>query len=294
MKTIIVIIAIIALGATGYYGFTIYKEKAHYVKDVIAISNAEMEELAMVFLKTVSNQDIDGVYTMVTDGFKTNIPRDELSSFITAAIDDRKFKGLRSIGFSYSKIDVETGQKDVYKKDWIYEYSGIITFDDDSERKTHVLLMKEGGQWKVHYFDFAKENVAQGAPDNSVKDIKAISNAEMEQIVAAFLKTLSNMNIDGVYKLAIERFETALPRAKLSSFVTTAFGKKKLRELRNNGFSYSKRYFENEQQGIRTEHWVYIYSGIMTFTDNSERELDIALRREGGQWKVQHIEIEPR
>jgi hypothetical protein len=151
------LILIIALLAGAYYGYVFYYKDGttSEVRSVVNPSTElEIGQIVTTLFEKLSKEDLDGVYAMVTQGFKKNIPRQEVSNFISVIFTNGKFKAHETTGHLYAKGEIETTE-DVYKDEWIYENYGKITLTGGDSGETLVVLVEENNQWKIQFFDIS-------------------------------------------------------------------------------------------------------------------------------------------
>jgi hypothetical protein len=113
----------------------------------------EIEPLVTVLFKAASERNIEGVFGLITEVFRTAISREEMINAFNAMFGSRQFRSQEQTWYEYGPGQVETTDLGVYRDAMLYQYHGTISFTDGTTLKNFAVLVKESNEWKVQYFE---------------------------------------------------------------------------------------------------------------------------------------------
>lgn len=94
------------------------------------------------FLRYVSDNDLDSAYLLFSSKVKETIPKDDFIRTMNAfKAQYSGFESQEQTGFS---IEKNVGQPTMFN------YSGVITYDDGDKGNISAILVKDDGEWKIY------------------------------------------------------------------------------------------------------------------------------------------------
>jgi len=135
-KILVLIIVPLILGAVAYGGLTIYKQFG---------LPAEINAIATQFFQSLSNGNFDNAFSHMSSEFHEKPPEGlpELKENLSLLFDQYEFQAVEQTGFEFS-----LGQEES-----TYTYEGYITYADGSIGDMFLILVKEGGKWRIRNFE---------------------------------------------------------------------------------------------------------------------------------------------
>ena len=135
-KKILLILGLIFLLGVGLTGFLILQG----FKDA-----PEVKQKVTIFLQDVSNNDLDGAYSLTSSEFQKATPREDFTK--TMNLFKAQYSGFKEQNQTGFIIEANT------LKPNLYQYSGEITYDDGDKGRLNATLIKENGDYKIHYIN---------------------------------------------------------------------------------------------------------------------------------------------
>lgn len=101
------------------------------------------EKQLILMLELVSDKKFEKAYGLMSQKVQEAQSQEEFSkALLELGAQYSEFKALAQTGF---QAEVKSGQPTTYN------YSGIITYTDGDEGDIEATLVKENGEWKIHY-----------------------------------------------------------------------------------------------------------------------------------------------
>lgn len=131
-KKIFLIVGIFILLGVGSLGFLIFQG----FKDA-----PEVKQKVTTFLQYVSNNDLDGAYSLTSSEFQKVSPREDFTKAMN--LFKAQYSGFKEQTQTGFRIEANTGEPTQY------QYRGEITYSDEDKGEVNATLIKEGGEYKI-------------------------------------------------------------------------------------------------------------------------------------------------
>lgn len=101
------------------------------------------EKQLTLLLEFVSDKKFAEAYGLMSETVREAQSQEEFSNALLAL--EAPYSGFKSISQTGFQVEAKSGQPTTYN------YSGIITYTDGDEGDIEATLVKENGEWKIHY-----------------------------------------------------------------------------------------------------------------------------------------------
>lgn len=131
-KKIVITLGIVVVIVVGLVSFQLYR----------GYNNLDrVEKTVTNFLLFASANDIDEAYLLTSKQFKKDVSKQDLEELF--AYTQAQYTGIIGVKRTGFKISSDTSGST------LYQYVGIVMYDDGDEGEMVAVLQEEGGEWKI-------------------------------------------------------------------------------------------------------------------------------------------------